>query len=1626
VRVGGTPPGPLEAVPGAAKQGEVQAGGFTTDAIRADKLKKRSLRRALRRAERHGGTMYKGRLLLPARPTLPIQHPSADNIGRARFGVLSWNCGGLSQLLLHEVKCLLARHPAIKILILQETHHSYQNEWQDGDWTFIHSPARKPKQGGILVGVRADFCEPGTIRWQELAPGRLLHLRCYARNQQHIDILGLYQHALPFGSSEVKAALQKRQTLWNKLDKFLCALPVRSSVVIAGDFNSGLNSVSGSVGFGVVPHSAVPAVAAERQMLTDLVRSHRLCALNTWRKKAPTYVHPSGCSQIDFVLVRDSLADAVAKQCAPWQTPIAGWRKAGHIPLRVSLLLNWQPWKLKHARSAQQRSLYLGKSHAELSHIGALRGEVAGTEVPTEPRQLKPRVVGLDGELVQYWQARKQLRGLGNVAFRDIFARMRLVLQLDKRHRELKALARSRKRRQLLETLELAEAAASKGDSRGLYQCVRWLAPKGASRSIRLRDDTGNLMHPRDECRMLGEYARKLFTARTASDIVNIRLSPLEPELFTPDKWVRALRQLRPGKAVPAGEPAVNTWRAAASFAAPRLSSLAISAFCSSAPSVPVDWASLQFAWLVKAGKSPHTPANLRSIGLMPVDAKALLIVLREAASPPILQAMQDAPQYAYRPGASTSDALLRASAHCASVRSLLEQHQVDHTSKILGHSGAQLVGGLMASLDLRKAFDSVSHKELHLSLRESGVPDNLAGILVQIHAQTRCKVLHGGVVQSFGMSRGLRQGCPIAPVLFAAWTVRLLRLVKQEIKRGGAWQRCTMFADDLHGCWLLHSERDFTAAIEELKLYIGVLERMGMEVNFSKSLIVLKLRGRAVAKACRHCVVWRGGTQHLRLRTGQCDIHIPIESTMPYLGSVLSYENFELRNFQHRASSAQLRFQELRRVLRSQSTFSRPHRLRVYCATVWPALWYSLSSVGVTAVVLRGMISLIAGHLRKVLRIYEEGVTNVEVLRRGGLSPRAFLLDQATRKQQSIAQDSRRSPLLKAKELERAADVLAEITALEVAGSASSSLVSVVASEVASHPCPVCGVYFGSEAGVQQHIAQRHPELNVQARLHFRKDLHSLFGLPFCRFCRKRLHDFNSLAKHVTNGTCDRIKELIAEGLSVDDMMARLNEEDRRSPPVPPQGADSQEAVKSLLDQALVVTNAQLSTQGSKLRVLSHRCALCQQLVGSAGKMKIHWQASHKCEWLRVCDIVKTEARSLLAVFRVPCDFCGSLAKQSADHCTKCPSLFQLLAVRLLHSEGVTALSAQRAPAEKHSKAAAQYKLFRVDQTPIGKHLRFSTNAEDFSSPAKPRISSPPEVEAGSYTRLVASMNDSRDSQAGSSAALDLSQLVLRNPQNYCYLNAVFFALLRCVQSGPVGRALQGVRRLCQVAVDGSRSLMLSSQLQVRAVLRDWTFDDRQHDAAEFASVLFRGLGLVFGRWEGRLPNDSEDARAHLRGLHPIMVPLAQEACSLQDCIFAWHEQAYMHALLEHNDTSFIVLQIPRSSPDGKVDVAISSDRFVQLPYFGDEMQVVWHRFEVCAVVEHHGERITSGHYRAVLRAPGEEWLHTDDNMIAARVAWSGERSELSYLFWLIPAIDPEAPAEPEPPDVAPTSLAC
>ena len=82
--------------------------------------------------------------------------------------------------------------------------------------------------------------------------------------------------------------------------------------------------------------------------------------------------------------------------------------------------------------------------------------------------------------------------------------------------------------------------------------------------------------------------------------------------------------------------------------------------------------------------------------------------------------------------------------------------------------------------VDFKKAFDSVRHHLLWQELSCIGVSTKVLNLLIDTYAKARCCIqLQGGTTASFRCDVGVRQGCPLSPILFTLFTCDFLDALK-------------------------------------------------------------------------------------------------------------------------------------------------------------------------------------------------------------------------------------------------------------------------------------------------------------------------------------------------------------------------------------------------------------------------------------------------------------------------------------------------------------------------------------------------------------------------------------------------------------------------------------------------------------------------------------------------------------------------------------------------------------------------------------------------------------------------------------------------------------------------------
>lgn len=182
--------------------------------------------------------------------------------------------------------------------------------------------------------------------------------------------------------------------------------------------------------------------------------------------------------------------------------------------------------------------------------------------------------------------------------------------------------------------------------------------------------------------------------------------------------------------------------------------------------------------------------------------------------------------------------------------------------------------------IDVKKAFDSVSHDTIILAARRMGVPDRLLSYLRNIYTdvETRLRV-EGELSEPISIGQGVRQGDPLSPVLFN--TVIDWILAEQDpelsVRRGDQKVGHFAFADDL--ILLSRGGRAMQSKVGRLTESLGAA---GLEVNQLKS---ASLRIQIDGKAKR----WVVNDQKFLTIQGTAIPALSITETYKYLGTQTS-----------------------------------------------------------------------------------------------------------------------------------------------------------------------------------------------------------------------------------------------------------------------------------------------------------------------------------------------------------------------------------------------------------------------------------------------------------------------------------------------------------------------------------------------------------------------------------------------------------------------------------------------------------------------------------------------------------------------------------------------------------------
>jgi hypothetical protein len=110
----------------------------------------------------------------------------------------------------------------------------------------------------------------------------------------------------------------------------------------------------------------------------------------------------------------------------------------------------------------------------------------------------------------------------------------------------------------------------------------------------------------------------------------------------------------------------------------------------------------------------------------------------------------------------------------------------------------------LIISIDTEKAFDKIQHHFMIKALRKLGIQGMYLNIVKAIYDKPTANIiLNGEKLKSFPLKSGMRQGCPLSPLLFNTVLEFLARAMRQEeeikgIQIGKETVKISLFTEDM------------------------------------------------------------------------------------------------------------------------------------------------------------------------------------------------------------------------------------------------------------------------------------------------------------------------------------------------------------------------------------------------------------------------------------------------------------------------------------------------------------------------------------------------------------------------------------------------------------------------------------------------------------------------------------------------------------------------------------------------------------------------------------------------------------------------------------------------------------
>ena len=154
------------------------------------------------------------------------------------------------------------------------------------------------------------------------------------------------------------------------------------------------------------------------------------------------------------------------------------------------------------------------------------------------------------------------------------------------------------------------------------------------------------------------------------------------------------------------------------------------------------------------------------------------------------------------------------------------------------------ICGGVQMFLDVNRAFDVILRQPLFDHLNTLDINQDLVTILGTWHSSTAYITHHDQIFVETPTGCGIRQGCRPAPVLWTGFANLIFETLAKEIDAAWIRKAITIYADDIHGDVVFHSDWEFRQTMLKFGIILDVIERHGLTISLSKSMLLISFGG--------------------------------------------------------------------------------------------------------------------------------------------------------------------------------------------------------------------------------------------------------------------------------------------------------------------------------------------------------------------------------------------------------------------------------------------------------------------------------------------------------------------------------------------------------------------------------------------------------------------------------------------------------------------------------------------------------------------------------------------------------------------------------------------------------------